>query len=152
MARLITKGTTDVSDYIYIQDSADGSAETGITVTGLDMQYVRDNTAPTAKVDATSGSLTAHSDNTIIEVDATDQPGLYKVDWPDAAFATGVDHVVCTVSGTGFAPVHREFILTSVDLFDAVRGGMTALPNAAADAAGGLPVSDAGGLDLDQNP
>ena len=27
--------------------------------------------------------------------------------------------------------------------------GMTALPNAAADAAGGLPISDAGGLDLD---
>lgn len=35
------------------------------------------------------------------------------------------------------------------DLDDAVRGGMTALPNAAADAAGGLPISDAGGLDLD---
>jgi hypothetical protein len=32
---------------------------------------------------------------------------------------------------------------------DAVRAGLTALPNAAADAAGGLPVSDAGGLDLD---
>lgn len=35
------------------------------------------------------------------------------------------------------------------DLDDGVRGGMTALPNAAADAAGGLPISDAGGLDLD---
>lgn len=32
---------------------------------------------------------------------------------------------------------------------DAVRLGVTALPNAAADAAGGLPISDAGGLDLD---
>jgi len=37
----------------------------------------------------------------------------------------------------------------AVDLSDAVRAGLTALPNAAADAAGGLPVSDAGGLDLD---
>lgn len=35
------------------------------------------------------------------------------------------------------------------DLDDSVRGGMTALPNAAADAIGGLPISDAGGLDLD---
>lgn len=35
------------------------------------------------------------------------------------------------------------------DLDDSVRGGMTALPNAAADAAGGLPISDAGGLALD---
>jgi len=37
----------------------------------------------------------------------------------------------------------------ALDLDDAVRGGMTALPNAAADAAGGLAISDAGGLDLD---
>ncbi|MDX9787950.1 MAG: hypothetical protein RBT11_14285 [Desulfobacterales bacterium] len=37
----------------------------------------------------------------------------------------------------------------AMDFDDAVRGGMTALPNAAADAAGGLPISDAGGLDLD---
>ena len=37
----------------------------------------------------------------------------------------------------------------AMDFDDAVRGGMTALPNAAADAAGGLPISDAGGLALD---
>jgi len=35
------------------------------------------------------------------------------------------------------------------DFDDTVRLGLTALPNAAADAAGGLPISDAGGLDLD---
>jgi len=39
--------------------------------------------------------------------------------------------------------------LHAVDLDDSVRAGLTALPNAAADAAGGLPISDAGGLDLD---
>lgn len=37
----------------------------------------------------------------------------------------------------------------AIDLDDSVRAGLTALPNAAADAAGGLPISDAGGLDLD---
>lgn len=37
----------------------------------------------------------------------------------------------------------------SYDPHDTVRLGLTALPNAAADAAGGLPISDAGGLDLD---
>lgn len=37
----------------------------------------------------------------------------------------------------------------AMDFDDAVRGGMTALPNAAADAAGGLVISDAGGLDID---
>ena len=39
--------------------------------------------------------------------------------------------------------------LHAVDLDDSVRAGLTALPNAAADAAGGLPISDAGVLDLD---
>lgn len=37
----------------------------------------------------------------------------------------------------------------AVDLDDSVRAGLTALPAAAADAAGGLPISDAGGLDID---
>lgn len=37
----------------------------------------------------------------------------------------------------------------AMDFDDAVRGGLTSLPNAAADAAGGLPISDAGALDLD---
>ena len=35
------------------------------------------------------------------------------------------------------------------DPFDSVRLGLTALPNAAADAAGGLVISDTGGLDMD---
>lgn len=37
-----------------------------------------------------------------------------------------------------------------VDLADSVRAGLTALPNAAANAAGGLPISAAGALDLDE--
>lgn len=37
----------------------------------------------------------------------------------------------------------------AMDFDDAVRGGMTALPDANADAAGGLIISDAGGLDAD---
>ncbi len=37
----------------------------------------------------------------------------------------------------------------ALDLDDAVRGGMTALPNADADAAGGIPLSTAGSLEMD---
>lgn len=39
--------------------------------------------------------------------------------------------------------------LHAMDFDDAVRGGLTALPNAAADAAGGLVISDAGAQDFD---
>jgi hypothetical protein len=50
---------------------------------------------------------------------------------------------------TNMAPVLLEIELDKIDYRDSVRAGLTALPNAAADAAGGLVISDAGGLDID---
>lgn len=116
MPRLIKKGSTDITTYVFIADSADGSPETGITITDLDLQYVRLGAAPSAKVDATALAATdsAHGDNQAIEIDATDQPGLYRVDWPDAAFVAGVDGVVLTVKGTGFHPSHMEIQLNEI--------------------------------------
>jgi hypothetical protein len=52
-------------------------------------------------------------------------------------------------TGTGADPVDDRYMIVAYDPFDSVRLGLTALPNAAADAAGGLPISDEGGLDLD---
>ncbi len=151
MPRLIKKGSTDVVDYVFIRDSTDDSPETGITVTVLDMQYTRELSSPAAKVDAivSDASLTTHVDNKIVEVDGVSSPGLYMVCWPDAVFATGVKMVTLTVIGTGYKPVHKEIQLVDFDPEDTVRLGLTALPNAPADAAGGLPISDAGGLELD---
>lgn len=54
-----------------------------------------------------------------------------------------------TFTGTGAIPATVQVFTVSYDPHDTVRLGLTALPNAAADAAGGLPISDAGGLDLD---
>lgn len=117
MGRPIKAGSVDVTDYVMIRDSGDGSAETGVDVTTLDVQYVRSGVAPSAKVDvvALAATDTAHTDNRMIEIDATDQPGLYRVDWPDAAFAVGVAGVVCTVKGSGFDPVHISHELVGED-------------------------------------
>jgi hypothetical protein len=71
-------------------------------------------------------------------VEATFAPGLYRVDWVDAAFAANVDKVLLSVIATGCHPAHQEVQLVSYDPDDAVRLGLTALPNAAAEAAGGL--------------
>jgi len=46
-------------------------------------------------------------------------------------------------------PYDVDVQVVAFDPRNAVRLGLTALPSAAADAAGGLPISDAGGLDLD---
>ena len=99
---------------------------------------------------ATQTANGAHSDGGFVAVDGTNAPGLYRLDLSDAVVATGVDSVVVTLKGAAnMVPVNFQIQLVGLDLMDSVRGGLTALPNAAADAAGGLPISDAGGLDLD---
>ncbi len=92
---IVQAGTADVTTYFELTNSSDGSEATGLTVTALDLSYVRDGDAVAAKVDASDlGSANAaHSANGAYEVDSTDAPGLYRIDWPDAAFAAGVGRV-----------------------------------------------------------
>lgn len=52
-------------------------------------------------------------------------------------------------TGTGADPVDDRYLIVPYNPFDSVRLGLTSLPDASADAAGGLPISDAGGLDID---
>lgn len=150
MPRVIKKDSTNITDYMRLETTS-GADATGVTITGLDLQYVRNGSAPSAKADATAlaSSGSAHTDNAMIEIDATDQPGLYRVDYPDAASAIGVPSFVFTIKGSGIRTAHKEIQLVDFDPEDSVRLGLTALPNAAADAAGGLVISDTGGLDMD---
>ncbi len=94
----VKAGATDVTTYFAMRLSANGTAATGLSSTAFDLQYVRSGAAPSAKVDATASTApgAAHGDNKVVEVDSTDQPGLYRIDWPDAAFATGVREVILT--------------------------------------------------------
>jgi len=62
---------------------------------------------------------------------------------------TNGNQVAYTMVLTGAISQTVNVYPVSYDPTDSVRAGLTALPNAAADAAGGLPISDAGGLDLD---
>jgi hypothetical protein len=97
------------------------------------------------------GTGTDHYDGALEEI-TPNMPGWYRLDIPDACLTSGAASVgisLIDAAANDVAPVTIEIQLIDIDLMDAVRGGMTALPNAASDAAGGLPVSDAGGLDLD---
>jgi len=158
---IVTAGSTNVSVYYYIVQDASATSP-GEPVTGLLFSDIETGGSASsvrqgaARVDLTLITLASasatHADGGFILVDDTNMPGLYRCDYPDAAFATGVDQVflqivVVSANNAVAAPILVD--ITDVDLRDSVRGGMTALPNAAADAAGGLPISDAGGLDLD---
>ena len=129
----IVKGTTNVTRYVMVVDSSDGSPETGATITLFDLQYTRAGEAPVAKADATALGATnsAHADNKMFEVDSTSSPGLYRVDWPDAAFALGADSVILVVTQTGFAPAVEE--ITLGDPFVPASAAVSTPPKASPD-------------------
>jgi hypothetical protein len=140
----IYKGAVDNSIFIELVDSTTGLPKTAIVHTDVTGSYVRTRSARVAITMATLASASAtHSDGGFILVDDTNQPGVYRFDIPDAAFASGADSVVVTVKATGCRTVSRLFDLVNIN------NQVAYVPNAAADAAGGLPISDAGGLDLD---
>jgi hypothetical protein len=152
--REVLIGQTDYTVLVKIIGT-DGAPESGLTEASIDLAYSRvetDNDVTTADVTpaALSALTDAHTDWGFEEVSSTDHPGLYRLDIADAVFASGAwEAVVTDASGTDFYAVDIGFRLVAFNPLDGVRLGLTALPNAAADAAGGLPISDAGGLDLD---
>ena len=144
----IKAGTVDVSVVIRIIDSTDGTPETAVVwnTAGIDLEYRREGAVSTDITEATLAALTtAHTDGGFLHIGN----GYYRLDLPDAACAAGVKGVLVHGIVTGMVVIGCYVHLVTYDPFDSVRMGMTALPNAAADAAGGLPISDAGGLDVD---
>lgn len=137
--REIVKGATSITLNIVLRDSTTGLGKTGLAFGDITGSYTRNRAARTAITMQTLASASAAwASGGFIEVDATNCPGLYRFDVPDAAFATGVRNVVMSAKATGVITEHEEVILTGWDNQDAVRGGLTALPNAAAGATGGL--------------
>lgn len=136
------KGATSQSEYILIRHATTGAPLPGLVFNsgGLVAYYVRPLGTPTAITLVTrANAQAAWASGGFVEVDATNMPGLYRLDVPDAVYATGVDQAVVMLKGaTNMDPTALEYQLTGINLQDAVRGGMTALPNAAAAAAGGL--------------
>lgn len=141
-------GTTDVSVVIRIIDSTDGTPETGVVwnTAGIDLEYRREGATSTNITEATLAGLdSAHADGGFLHIGN----GYYRLDLPDAACAAGVAGVLVHGTVTGMVVIGCYVQLVTFDPFDTVRLGLTALPNAAANAAGGLPISAGGALALD---
>ena len=82
---------------------------------------------------------------TVTELDSTHVPGLYKL-----ALTTGhtdtIGELQLHVTASGADPTDVSHQIIAVDLADATRFGLSALPNTAAGASGGLPLAaDASG-------
>lgn len=141
MAKLFVQAqaTSNRSEYVFVQDSASttGGGKTGITfnASSFTAYYVR---PPVAGVGGTAVSITlatqtvsgAYSSGGWVEVDATNLPGIYRFDIPNAVFATGVDHAVVMLKGaSGMAPVSLEYQLVG---FDSSTAWLTSAQTAAA--------------------
>jgi hypothetical protein len=156
---IVTKGATSqiITLSIYDSSSTTGAKLTGLTNASgsLTAYYNRQNSAGAATaislVSATKGTWTSSG---FIAVDGTNMPGDYELHLPDAAIASaaGVHRVAIQLKGaTNMVPVNALVLLTSADLQDTVRAGLTALPNAAAEAAGGLYTRGSGAGQITQD-
>lgn len=120
MKLLVKKATTDVTVYVFIQDSTvtTGAGKTGLVYnsSGLVCYYVRPLAAAAALSLVTQTVTGAHSDGGFVEVDATNMPGVYRLDLSDAICATAVNSVVVMLKGaTGMAPLLLEIQLVNFD-------------------------------------
>lgn len=121
MKQALKKGATDQSLLIFIQDSASttGAGKTGLAynTASLVCYYARPGAAAAALTLATQTVTGAHSDGGFVEVDATNMPGVYRLDLSDAILAAGVNSVVVMLKGaSGMAPLVLEIQLTDFDL------------------------------------
>jgi hypothetical protein len=146
------QATSNRSEYVFVQDSASttGGGKTGIAfnAAGLTAYYVRPSGSATAITLATQTVTGAWSSGGWAEVDATNLPGIYRFDIPNAVFATGVDHAVVMLKGaSGMAPVSLEYQLTG---FDPATSWLTEAQTASAvwgaDVAGYISETDFGGV------
>lgn len=149
----VLAGSVDLSTAIVLRKTADSTEQTGKLAADMTLSYWRQGGVRVAVTASDLAAVnSAHSDGGVKEVDATNMPGAYRVDWPDAAFATGADWVVLTVKVASTYVFHERYSLTtnviqtgdSFARLGAAGAGLTAVPwNAAWDAEVESEVNDA---------
>lgn len=152
MADLIVhKGKTSKLLRFFIQDTrqSDGSGLTGLVFNsaGLTAYYIREGGASAVQITLATMTVGTWATGGFKEIDATNMPGYYELGIPDAALSStaGVDSVTIMLKGAAnMAVAIKELQLTDFDPNDAVRAGLTALPNVASGSAGAIPTTGTG--------
>lgn len=82
---IVQSGKTNVTTYVVLKDSTTHAPNASVTVTTIDVYYIKELAAITAKVDCTALALatTAHTDGGAFNCGQ----GEYRIDWPDVAFS-----------------------------------------------------------------
>ncbi len=146
----IKSGRTSQMVNIFVQNN---SVTTGAGLTGLSNNssnlighFIRENDSSSTPITIVSAAIGTWTTGGFIEIESSAMPGLYQVGLPNAICSAGTSRwaTVYYFGATNMAPSILEIELTQTDNQDVVRGGMTALPNAAAAASNGLLTAGTG--------
>lgn len=148
-------GATSEIWQVFIQNSAltTGAGLTGLVfnTSGLTAYYHRDTDTTATAVTLATMTVGTFTSSGFKEIDATNMPGWYQFCPPNAAIAAGAKSCGFHLQGAAnMAPLPIEVQLVAVNPDDAVRYGMTALPNVAAEGAGGLYTRGTGAGQINQ--
>jgi hypothetical protein len=129
-------GVADRTVVMYAFDNTTGLPRTDIVFNsaGIDLKYWKVGANAVSNItEVTQTVNAAHSDGGFVTIGN----GYYRLDLPDDATSSGTGALVFgTVTGATFVGVYIN--LVAYDPADTVRLGLTALPNAAVEAVGGL--------------
>jgi hypothetical protein len=143
MKLLIPVGSTSNILQIFIQDSSSSLGAGLVSVRASSASftafYHRDVDTTATSISLTTMTIGTFTSSGFAEIDQTNMPGWYQFCPPSSCFAASAKNVGIHLKGvTNMAPLPIEAQIVSVDVNDSVRAGLTALPNAAAEASGGI--------------
>lgn len=108
MPRKVTPDATDQTEYFYIVEDVGGTnpgePKTGLTHSNIDAAYYTRTRAVAVQIGSLStlaAANTAHTDGGFKEIDSTNQPGVYRFDPPDAAYASNAAEVIISLKVAG---------------------------------------------------
>jgi hypothetical protein len=155
-------GNAGLIFHIFAQDSASttGAGKASVGFGSWACRYIRNGEAISGAITpediTTIGTYAAPTANTNIRIKAVDNTnmiGIYEIqihaDWVNTTNSCQSTTIYLTASGVAVLPI--QIPLVAYDPQDTVRLGLTALPNAAAEAAGGLYTRGSGAGQLNQS-
>ncbi len=147
-------GTVSEILQVFIQDSSSiaGEGLTGLAfdTSGLIAYYKRNNQSAWTAITLVTMTAGTYTSGGFVETDSVHAPGWYDFCPPSGVFTSGRSAAINLQGAADMAQLPIEIELTGVNNQDATRYGMAALPNAAAEAAGGLYTRGTGAGQINQ--
>ena len=105
---VVENGATSVITYFVFRDQTAGTIDTGVTIGNMEMYYVEDQAAQSADVfvGAHGAATDAYTTGECYHVGH----GVYRVDWPNAAFDGGIGKRVQLIVVDGDAGAFTEIM------------------------------------------